>query len=65
MQNLRKHERFVITEETRALAHDRVAQVMDISRGGISLLFLDKSNTLFTGELSFDLLCSEKGLDAR
>ncbi len=65
MQDLRKHKRFAVTKKTRALAHNKIAEVTNISKGGLSLLFLDKSNTLFNGELSFDLLCNEKGLDAR
>ncbi len=65
MQNLRKHKRFTIAAETRARAHDKIARVMDISRGGLSLLFLDSSNNSLAGEISLDLLCNEKGLDAR
>ena len=61
----RKHERFFILEETRALACDKIAKVVDISKGGLSLLFLDEPVNSMSGELSLDLLCTEKRLDAR
>jgi hypothetical protein len=61
----RKYERFFIIEETRALACDKIAKVIDISKGGLSLLFLDEPVHSLSGELSLDLLCSEKRLDAR
>jgi len=65
MLEQRKNERFDITEETRALAFDQVAKVVDISKGGLSLLFLDDMAGSFSGEVSLDLLCTIKGLDAR
>lgn len=61
----RKHERFFIEEETRALACNKIAKVIDISKGGLSLLFLDELIHTLSGELSLDLLCSQKRLDAR
>ena len=61
----RKDKRFNITEETRALANDTIAKVVDISKGGLSLLFLDEMAGSISGELSLDLLCNKKGLDAR
>ncbi len=61
----RKHERFTVATETRALACDKVAKVVDISKGGLALVFLDETTSNMTGELSLDLLCHEKGLDAR
>ena len=65
MLEQRKYERFNVVKETRALAYDKIAKVMDISKGGLSLLFLDDMTSSITGELSIDLLCNEKGLDAR
>jgi PilZ domain len=65
MLEQRRYERFNIALETRALAYGKIAQVMDISKGGLSLLFLDDTTSTITGELSFDLLCNGKGVDAR
>ena len=65
MLEQRQHERFNITGETRALAYDKIANVIDISKGGLSLIFLDDKTSNITGELSLDLLCTVKGLDAR
>lgn len=61
----RKYERFFIVEETRALAFEKIAKVINISKGGLSLLFLDELIHSLSGELSLDLLCTEKRLDAR
>ena len=65
MLEQRKNERFDIAEETRALAFDQVAKVVDISKGGLSLLFLDDMAGSFSGEVSLDIICTIKGLDAR
>lgn len=65
MSDQRKHQRFNVTEETRALIDNKIAKVVDISSGGLSLMFLDETATTMTGELFFDLLCHEKGLDTR
>ena len=65
MLEQRKDKRFDIIEETRALAYDKIAKVVDISKGGLSLLFLDEMAGCISGELSLDLLCHKKGLDAR
>lgn len=61
----RKHERFTVAKKTRALACNKVAEVIDISKGGLALVFLDETTSNMTGELSLDLLCHETGLDAR
>ena len=61
----RNHKRFAVAKETRAPAYDKVAKVVGISKGGLALVFLDKTTSNMTGELSLDLLCHEKGLDAR
>jgi c-di-GMP-binding flagellar brake protein YcgR len=65
MLEQRKHKRININNETRALAWDKIAKVVDISKGGLSLMFLDDINSSITGELSLDLLCNEKDLDTR
>ena len=65
MLEQRKDKRFNITEETRALANDTIAKVVDISKGGLSLLFLDEIAGNISGELSLDLLCNKNGVDAR
>jgi len=65
MLELRENKRLNITEETRALACDKVAKVIDISQGGLSLLFLDDMADSLSGEISLDILCNTKKLDAR
>lgn len=65
MLEQRKNKRFNIAEETRALVYDKVARVVDISKGGLSLLFLDDMADGLSGEISLDLLCNTKRLDAR
>lgn len=65
MLEQRKNKRINITEETRALAYDKIARVIDISKGGLSLLFLDDIAGSLSGEISLDLLCNTKRLDAR
>jgi len=61
----RKYVRFNALKGTRALACNKIAHVIDISKGGFSLMVLDDTVNTITGEHSFDLLCNEKGLDAR
>ncbi len=61
----RKSLRFNALNGTRAMAYDRIAQVIDISKGGLSLLFLDETINNITGELSIDILCNENGFDTR
>lgn len=66
MSELRAFKRFTVTQGTRALAFNKIAEVIDISNGGISLLFLDEyRSSNLVGELSLDLLCRAQGLDAR
>ena len=65
MQEKRKHERFKTPEGLLVFACGNMGRVIDISRKGLSLMFLDaKVNTLPT-ELSFDLFCTEKLIKAR
>ncbi len=61
----RKALRFDAIQGTRALACDKIAQVLDVSKGGLSLLFLDETTNCIAGELSIDILCNKNGLDAR
>jgi len=65
MLEQRKYERFTIASEIRALACDKVARVIDISKGGLALVFLDEAISNLRGEFSLDLLCQAKNLDAR
>lgn len=65
MLDQRVDRRFHVSDETRALAHNKIAKVIDISKGGISLLFLDESLSSINGEFCLDLFCEEKGLDTR
>ena len=65
MLEQRKHKRMSVVKETRALTRDRIAKVLDISKGGLSLMILDDIPSCITGELSLDLFCHEKDLDAR
>lgn len=61
----RQHERFTVAKETRTLARNKVARVVDISKGGLALVLLGETTSNMSGEFSLDLLCHEKGLDAR
>ncbi len=61
----RKYERFKAPEGTRALTCGKIAEVIDISQGGLSLMVLDDNSTNIAGEFLLDLLCSEKHIDAR
>jgi len=66
MLEQREYKRFSIVKETRALACGKIAKVVDISKGGLSLMFLDDiTSSEIRGEFSLDLLCDEQGLDAR
>ncbi len=65
MLEQRKNKRFKVPEGTRALACGKIGQVVDISKGGLSLMVLDGSITNIEGELSLDLLCNEKHIDTR
>lgn len=61
----RKHERFKAPEGTIALACGRMGKVIDISKGGLSLMFFDGTITNIPRELSFDIFCTEKRINAR
>ncbi len=65
MLDQRVDQRFHVANETRALVHNKIAKVMNISKGGISLLFLDESLNSFRGEFCLDLFCEAQGLDTR
>ena len=59
MSESRKHERFKTFEGSLALADGNMAKIIDISRGGVSLLFLDNSLLNVPKTLSLDLLSTE------
>jgi len=65
MLEQRKHDRSQVPDGTRALACGKIGKVIDISRGGLSLIVLDGAITDMTGEFSLDILCKEKRIDAR
>ncbi|MCK5070495.1 MAG: PilZ domain-containing protein [Desulfocapsa sp.] len=61
----RKYPRIETPQNTRALAHDNIAQVVDISKSGLSLLFLDNKTDSITGEFLFDVLYNKQEIDIR
>ena len=65
MLEKRKYPRIEAPQNTRALAHDNIAQVVDISKSGLSLLFLDSTTDSITDEFSFDVLYNEQGIEIR
>jgi len=65
MLEQRKDERFKAPAGTRALACGKIGEVIDISKGGLSLMVLDDNSTNIAEEFLLDLLCSEKHIDAR
>lgn len=65
MLEQRKHKRFQVPDGTRALTCGKIGKVVDISRGGLSLIVLDGAITDITGEFTIDLLCNERRIDAR
>jgi len=64
MSETRQHERFKTVEGSLALADGNMAKIMDISRGGVSILFLDKSLLKIPKTLSLDLLSTENKIKA-
>lgn len=61
----RKYPRIEAPQNTRVLALDNIAQVIDISVSGLSLLFLDSTNDSITDEFSFDILYNKQDIDIR
>lgn len=59
MSESRKDERFKTSEGSLALADGNMARIIDVSRGGVSLLFLDSSLLQVPKTLSLDLLSIE------
>lgn len=65
MLEQREDRRLDVAGKIRAMAQGKIAKVMDISAGGLSLRFLDESHHSVNGEICIALLCEEKGLDTR
>jgi hypothetical protein len=59
MPEMRKHKRYKAPEGSIALADGNMARIIDISRGGISILFLDNSLLDIPKTLCLDLLSAE------
>lgn len=59
MSESRKHERVKTSEGSLALADGNMARIVDIGKGGISLLFLDNSLLNVPKTLLLDLLSIE------
>lgn len=64
MSESRLHERYKTAEGSLALADGNMAKIVDISRGGVSVLFLDKSLSTIPQTLCLDLLSTEPTVKA-
>ena len=65
MQNQRKHQRYNAPDGTLVLADGGISKVVDISKSGLSLMFLDGIHNDIPNELSFDILSKDKIIQAK
>lgn len=61
----RKQQRFATTEGALALADENMAKIVNISRGGVSLLFFDNSLQNVPKRLFLDLLSIENEMKVK
>ncbi|MDD5757728.1 MAG: hypothetical protein PHI06_01445 [Desulfobulbaceae bacterium] len=61
---MRKQQRFKAKEGALALADENMAKIIDIGRGGVSLLFFDNSLQKIPERLFLDLLSIESEMKA-